>query len=119
MKLTKLDYYKMIFAELELSDSIEAARTELEDFLQSVGYETRTKVPVKGSKHCLDLVAYDMESKERLAVIIGRHTARNLRIREFRQFDGDKVYLLRGNARITAEEREGINIISVMSKGSL
>lgn len=117
--MNRFDYYKMVFNELELSDSIEAAREELKTYLENENFVVRLKVPIKGTNHNYDLIAYDIENEVRLAVFIGRHSARRLRLNELKQFDGDKVYLLRGNARIDAEEREGINIISVMSKGSL
>jgi len=108
----------VLFSELSLSDKLEEAREELKDYLEDREYTVKTKVPIRGSKNKYDLVVTDQEGTE-TAILIGRYSVRYKRLAELKRFKGDSVYLLRGNARIEHDVIEGVNVINVMSKGSL
>ena len=108
---------RVLFCELELSDEIANAREELKDYLEERGYRTVTNYKIHdGTK--FDLLADNGEHK--IAVEIGRHAVRYKALNQLKKAKNyTKVLLLRGNARVDLDVREGINVISVMSKGSL
>ena len=108
---------RILFCELELSDDIFTARKELQDYLTERGYKSKMKHKVSET-NTIDLVAAN--GKERLAILIGRHAVRKKRVAQLKEVSNyKKVILLRGDARVENALIEGINIINVMSKGSL
>lgn len=108
---------RILFAELELSDDIFTARKELQDYLYQEGYKSKMKHRVT-EDNVIDLVAAN--GTDKLAIMIGRHAVRSKRIAQLQKMDGyTKVMLLRGNARVENALIDGVNVINVMSKGSL
>lgn len=118
MSYTEVDFeLRILFSELELSDRVEDARRELKQYLEERGYKTVVNYKISdGTK--FDLLADNGE--EKLAVEIGRHSIRYKALNQLKKAKSyTKVLLLRGNARTELELREGVNVINVMSKGSL
>lgn len=114
--MTTLDSMRLLFSGLELSDDIKDARSELADYLQGFGYETRIKVTAFDK--IIDVVA--TKDNERLAILIGRYSIRTKKKDQLRELNKcDRVYLLRGNARIGHAVVDDVYVINVASKGSL
>ena len=117
MKRRSLEDYKTMFCDLELSANIDEARRQAGKHLTKFGYLVNYKVPIPNSTNKYDLVAFDPKTGTYFAVVIGRTSVRKLRMRELDAFKGDKVYVLRGQARTEPKNIYGINVVVSRVKG--